>query len=611
VSSRGRELHGLERAERRRSAAHLVALLVFIFVAGVASCSAADSVAGLSESAPSLLVAPDSALPYVRTNDIVWGVNGHPLTGWPYMRPEALEDQFDYLDSLQVSHYRIDLFVDTLDNDVRPGDVSLEELLDIADRHHISILPVFNERPDVTERPGTQGIEVNYRAGYKIGNTFAAKYGKRVTHIEAGNELDYVSLLDRTDGTDLSKYDSTRLALTTAFLRGMTRGIRDGAPDVRIIIDAGGWYHYAFFSALQRDSVDYDIIGVHWYSGAGDIDSPVNGGMSVLDHLDAFRKDIWITEADRMHGSFSEAPSDSQSLWIAKYVHDYHELEQIKGFFVYELYDDANLDDAGEAHYGLIECSAQPKNCIGAKTPKPAFDAYRYGIEEMLHGYDDYVSWLFAHVVRRAPDSTELNRWTRRFISLGRENRWSKPTFVESFVREHGAAFVRDEYERLLGRDPDGNELAYWSGRIAQGGSQRDLITSLCDSSEFWALGGGTDEGFIDRLYRTLLRREPDPDGSARYMAYLTTGWSRGDVIASILDGSEYQGLLIDEQFQELYGRLPDPDTRAYFIEKLQNGMTYEQLLGEILCRDDLWEIAIRDGYRRRFVNDAARASLQ
>lgn len=555
---------------------------------------------GLPDSAPSLLVESDSALPYVRANDIVWGVNGHPLTGWPYMRPEALKDQFDYLDSLQVSSYRIDLYVDTLNNDVRPGDISFEELLDMADRHHVTLLPVFDEKPDTTDRPVMQGVEVNYRAGYRIGNVFATRYGSRVTHIEAGNELDYVSLLDRINGSDLSKYDSTKLVWTTAFLRGMTQGIRDGAPAVKIIIDAGGWYHYAFFSALQRDSVDYDIIGVHWYSGAEDLDEPVDGGKSVLDYLSAFGKDIWITEANRMHGSFGEDSTDSQSSWIAKYVRDYYGTERIKGFFVYELYDDANLSDDGAAHYGLVECSAQPTNCIGVKTPKAAFDAYRYGIEEALHGYEDYVYWLFTHVAQRVPASNELAGWTSRFTSLGREDRWSKPEFVESFIRAHGTAFIRDQYERLLGHEPDGDELGFWAGRMSQGGSRRDLILDLCGSEEFWTLSGGTNAGFIDRLYQVLLQRAPDPDGGAVYLARLAAGGSREDVIASVLNSSEYHGLLIDEHFQALYGRIPDPDTRAHYIAQMQDGLTQEQLLGAILCGNDLWEAAITEGYRRR-----------
>jgi len=551
---------------------------------------------------------------------MVWGVNGHPLTGWPYMKPEALEDQFSYLDSLQAAYYRVDIYVDTLNNDVRPGDVSFAELLDIADRHHVKILPVLNERPDMTDRPGMQGVEVNYRAGYRIGNVFATRYGSRVTRVEAGNELDYESLLDRVDGSDLSKYDSARLAWTTAFLRGMTQGIRDGASAVKIIIDAGGWYHYAFFSALQRDSVDYDIIGVHWYSGAGNIDTPINDGKSVLDHLGAFGKDIWITEANRMHGSSGETPSDSQSSseasphgqssWIAKYIRDYNELEQIKGFFVYELYDDANLDDVGEAHYGLIECTTQPANCIGLKTPKPAFDAYRYGVEEVLHGYEDYVYWLFTHVVKRVPDPTELGRWTNRFIALGREDRWSKPAFVKNFIRAHSAALIRDTYERLLGHEPGASELTYWADKISHGGSQRDLIMSLCNSREFWLLSGGTNHGFIDRLYQMLLRREPDMDRKTHYLVRLSAGWSREDVIASILDSGEYHGLLIDERFQAFYGQMPDSGARAHYIERMQRGLTQEELLGAILCHDDLWKVAIRDGYWRRIGDGAVHASL-
>jgi hypothetical protein len=71
-------------------------------------------------------------------------------------------------------------------------------------------------------------------------------------------------------------------------------------------------------------------------------------------------------------------------------------------------------------------------------------------------------------------------------------------------------------------------------------------------------------------------------------------------VVASILASSEYYGLLIDENFQTLYGRMPNPDTRAHYIAQMQDGLTQEQVLGAILCRSDLWDAAIMEGYRRR-----------
>ena len=40
------------------------------------------------------------------------------------------------------------------------------------------------------------------------------------------------------------------------------------------IIDFAGWLHTGFLQRLENDSIPYDIVGIHWYQGFGEITCP-------------------------------------------------------------------------------------------------------------------------------------------------------------------------------------------------------------------------------------------------------------------------------------------------------------------------------------------------
>lgn len=541
----------------------------------------------------------DSILPYIRTSDFIWGINGHPLRAGAYTGEAEPEAQFDYLDQLRVTYYRIDVRWDTVRNDLVPGGVPFSTVLDVADRHHIYILPLLNNLPDLALPTGPQSVAANAGAGYRIGYAFAAKYGGRVAYIEAGNELDVLARIPGTDGSTISQYDPVKLAFTTAFLRGMTRGIRAAAPHVKIIIDAT-WRHYPFFDALDRDSVVYDIVGCHWYSDMGDINAPINGGMSALQHFAAFNKDIWITEIDRKNGSELESPSDHQADWIERFSREYYGFDQVKAFLVYELYDERPFIDGTEGLYGLITCPTGAVACGGVTSLKPAFDAYRYAIEEQTAGYQDYVYWLFARLMRRPPDSTELRTWTDRFLALGRESRSKKPAFITSFLPESDSLFIADTYQQLLGRAPADSEIAGWISQLSSGVSRRNLLVSLCNSWEFWTLSGQTDDDFVNRLYQTLLRRNPTSVELTSGLARLGVAASRRDLIDAILDGTEFHIRFVDAEYQALLGRPPSAAERTSYVSAMEAGFTEEKVIATLLNSGEFWHNAIAAGYQRR-----------
>lgn len=53
----------------------------------------------------------------------------------------------------------------------------------------------------------------------------------------------------------------------------------------------------------------------------------------------------------------------------------------------------------------------------------------------------------------------------------------------------------------------------------------------------------GDDAAWVTTLYRTLLRREPDPAGLAAHLEGLRTGQSRAAVVQTFLDSPEYRAL--------------------------------------------------------------------
>jgi hypothetical protein len=310
------------------------------------------------------------------TTAFLWGVQGHPGKQAAYAPsgPE-LARQFDYLDRLEVTHYRVDIYPD----DAGRVDPAFEGILDAAAARRIEILPVLVAHPDWKARESC-----NYRRGYVMGYNFSSRYRGRFTHVEAGNELDNQVLRlivdsgttpptsNHQEGSALAHYVDTLLSRTTSFLRGLTDGVHRGAPGTQVIIDAG-WRHYGFFEALHRDSVAFDVYGYHWYSEMGDF------AAEVLPHLPDRDKEIWITEANRRNTGTAYSDPVPQAEWIAGFARQVSAIPRVKALFVYELYEERGFGDTdGESYYGLVGCSAP--TCTGPKTLKPGFYAYRDAI---------------------------------------------------------------------------------------------------------------------------------------------------------------------------------------------------------------------------------------
>jgi hypothetical protein len=213
------------------------------------------------------------------------------------------------------------------------------------------------------------------------------------------------------------------------------------------------------------------------------------------------------------------------------------------------------------------------------------------------------VASLYDHLLGRAADASGLAHWTDVFRSSN-----DKDALVRGFTSagNYYQQFVLGEYARLLGQDsrnggaPDAGEVAMWVERMRAGLPRRQLMAELCGGEDFWALSGRTNTGYVERLYRTLLRRDADPDGVSYWAGLLNSGMSREDVAARFLGGDDFHGTFVDEQYEALLDRATDEKGRAYWVGRMREGMSQEEVIRQLLEGREFWWGAVRAGYRER-----------
>ena len=102
------------------------------------------------------------------------------------------------------------------------------------------------------------------------------------------------------------------------------------------------------------------------------------------------------------------------------------------------------------------------------------------------------------------------------------------------------AALIR-LYRAVFLRPPDTAGLRYWLGRMAGGTRLVQVAATFAGSSEFQRRYGSlSDAAFVDRIYQNVLGRPADPSGRAYWIRKLTSGTSRGVLVAQFAQSGEY-----------------------------------------------------------------------
>lgn len=132
---------------------------------------------------------------------------------------------------------------------------------------------------------------------------------------------------------------------------------------------------------------------------------------------------------------------------------------------------------------------------------------------------------------------------------LDRLLRYVRPYVPDRVRAVDDRVFVRDVFRGLLGRDPDPDALAHFTGRLASGVTRPGLIEELVASDEFrlrldrpaLAEVERTEaEDFVTMLYRRLLDRDPEVSALEERTARLRAGLPRWELACHLAESDEF-----------------------------------------------------------------------
>jgi hypothetical protein len=442
--------------------------------------------------------------------DVLWGVNGHPITAYPGI---SIERQLDYVNDLGLESYRVNVTGE--DN---AG--ILAGLVAAAKVRGIDILPVIT--PGVIDLENDSPDEL-YEKARKLAVALATKFKDDIRIWELGNEMENYAIImpceTRDDGTQYPcewgpaggvgalDYYGPRWAKVSAVLKGLSDGMTQVDPGIRKAIGTAGWGHTGAFARMKQDGIDWDISVWHMYG-----EDPEWAFREIA----AYGKPIWVTEFNNPYGSqrseHEQADGLRQSMMRLRELEDEYEVEAAH---IYELFDETYWAPSFEAYMGLVRL-----------VPDPAFEG----------------RWL---VGGPKPAYKIVRDFTRGPRSLPKPRRDCdiETTAADDPMPVRQASFA---YCLILGREGDAASVEQWASAMANGETKvADMIIELMRSTDFesrYATIGLTDRDYISFLYLLLLDRPADNDGLEAYARQLRAGTMIREAVAfGIVDSTEFR----------------------------------------------------------------------
>lgn len=278
---------------------------------------------------------------------MIWGVNGHPFTAYPNI---AYARQLDDVERLGLRFYRANTQGDG-------STAGIDRMLPLIEARGMTLVPMISIDVD-WERDTPQEI---YRRAFELARGMGVLYRGRIPYWSLGNELETYALLRPCEtrdngepypcewgvaiGQHPDEYQRDRWNQVSAFLDGLSDGMKEGDPEALRVIGVAGWGRFGALERLRQDGVEWDITDWHDYEGIDE---------SIAARLAAFGKPIWLTE---FHVDEEGLTPDVRAARLAERIASYQALRArypIAGAFMYELYDEPYWGDTFEARMGLI-----------------------------------------------------------------------------------------------------------------------------------------------------------------------------------------------------------------------------------------------------------------
>ena len=214
----------------------------------------------------------------------------------------------------------------------------------------------------------TYDYDYQYSYAKMLANRYNGKngYGK-VDYFILDNEVDNAlgqlgaqQGVQLGDGSSKDNYVRSDVESVADKMKNYIAAIKAADTDAKTVV-IHGWLHYGFLDWLEEFNVEYDMISLHWYT---DMSSWfVREGKRPAQQLEflyeRYGKEMFITETN--HWSNTERDDEDVSNWdgFVELLEDAYKYPYLKGVTVYELFDEAYMEESDgpyyrEAHFGMI-----------------------------------------------------------------------------------------------------------------------------------------------------------------------------------------------------------------------------------------------------------------
>lgn len=237
-----------------------------------------------------------------------------------------------------------------------------------------------------------------------------------------------------------------------------------------------------------------------------------------------------------------------------------------------------------------------------------------------------FIRQIYSTILGREPDAEGLQYW------LGVQKKGMSAADIVSYFFNSkemknknlsNEEFLLYAYKAIMGREPDEEGKNYWLGFLNQGATRNWVVSCFVTSGEFTALCSdfGIVRGtvsdlkdadknakvsmFVTRIYRNVLKRDPDEDG-LNYWAgcVLNKGVSGADVVKYFVGSNEFMNANVstEEFLERLYiavlGRNSDADGLAYWTNYMNNGHSRQEVLSLFVVSKEFKEICASYGVK-------------
>jgi hypothetical protein len=203
-----------------------------------------------------------------------------------------------------------------------------------------------------------------------------------------------------------------------------------------------------------------------------------------------------------------------------------------------------------------------------------------------------FVTQQYEDFLDRQPDSAGLNSWVNS-LSSG----VSRAQLVNGFMGSQEFAgkgkFIAQVYVGLLARDADYNGFRGWLNYVESGATELQIVSDFLQSAEFQnSFGANLDNGqFVTRMYENVLLRQPDTSGYAGWKADLDNGsLTRPQVALGFLQSQEFQSLAASQNridisllYFDMFRRQPDSGGFSNDLNLLNTGTALTSIINSIL----------------------------